>query len=431
MPRCKYTGDVDIAYVTRTVSTIRFRSVRLAKIQSNISQTHRSLWMERIVEQQQIERSNRVIRMHDNTISIHRFSREGQQSQEEWHRLYGKCSGNEIYHIILGDSRFFGEYEGKSFTYASFHSHRKYDRLPLNVTVHTSKSHRRLNIEFRFCIFLPRRRYGVALVGVRPAELPEFYEETILLNPGPRHIMKKDDTCYYMSITKEENSAFVVNQNSSPDQPPKDGKRNHFPYMYHFFVHSYCVSFRSAFIAITIWFHWDRLKYFLCSHWTVHIIAIHTKNIQNAKMSNYPFERSKQTKHKYKQSIESTAQSISNTNKIKKKKQNSYWIQLVLSANNSTSVNLHMAPVPSVCVRVPHSPSLGIGLCTTPMKKQPFDSHCTVLAVRECATRLHASALYLSDRHKTKTKTFSFVVFFLSSYTPAYTFFTMHRYSYR
>ncbi|KAL3285332.1 hypothetical protein HHI36_019441, partial [Cryptolaemus montrouzieri] len=102
---------------------------------------------------------------------------EGQQSQEEWHRLYGRCSGNEIYHIVLGDSRFFGEYEGKSFTYASFHSHRK---------------------------------YGVALVGVRPAELPEFYEDTILLNPGPRHIMKKSDTCYYMSITKEENSSFTV-----------------------------------------------------------------------------------------------------------------------------------------------------------------------------------------------------------------------------
>lgn len=53
------------------------------------------------------------------------------------------------------------------------------------------------------------------MVGVRPAELPEFYEDTILLNPGPRHIMKKDDTCYYMSITKEENSAFVVNQNQN------------------------------------------------------------------------------------------------------------------------------------------------------------------------------------------------------------------------
>ncbi|XP_046866274.1 potassium channel subfamily T member 2 isoform X1 [Drosophila willistoni] len=119
------------------------------------------------------------------TLLLHTSrGQEGQQSPEEWHRLYGKCSGNEIYHIVLGDSRFFGEYEGKSFTYASFHSHRK---------------------------------YGVALVGVRPAELPEFYEDTILLNPGPRHIMKKDDTCYYMSITKEENSAFVVNQNQTAD----------------------------------------------------------------------------------------------------------------------------------------------------------------------------------------------------------------------
>lgn len=67
-------------------------------------------------------------------------------------------------------------------------------------------------------------RYGVALVGVRPAELPEFYEETILLNPGPRHIMKSSDTCYYMSITKEENSAFVVSEKASEPRPsmPKD-----------------------------------------------------------------------------------------------------------------------------------------------------------------------------------------------------------------
>ena len=50
----------------------------------------------------------------------------------------------------------------------------------------------------------------MALVGVRPAELPEFYEDTILLNPGPRHIMKKSDTCYYLSISKEENSAFIL-----------------------------------------------------------------------------------------------------------------------------------------------------------------------------------------------------------------------------
>ncbi|XP_028173586.1 potassium channel subfamily T member 2 isoform X1 [Ostrinia furnacalis] len=126
------------------------------------------------------------------TLLLHTSrGQEGQQSPEEWHRLYGKCSGNEIYHIVLGDSRFFGEYEGKSFTYASFHSHRK---------------------------------YGVALVGVRPAELPEFYEDTILLNPGPRHIMKSSDTCYYMSITKEENSAFVVSEKQTENRPtiPKD-----------------------------------------------------------------------------------------------------------------------------------------------------------------------------------------------------------------
>ena len=61
---------------------------------------------------------------------------------------------------------------------------------------------------------------------MRPAELPEFYEDTILLNPGPRHIMKKDDTCYYMSITKEENSAFVVhqNQNQQLETQQKEGK---------------------------------------------------------------------------------------------------------------------------------------------------------------------------------------------------------------
>ena len=51
--------------------------------------------------------------------------REGQMSSEEWQRVYGRCSGNEIYHIRLCDSKFFGDYEGKSFTYASFHAHRK------------------------------------------------------------------------------------------------------------------------------------------------------------------------------------------------------------------------------------------------------------------------------------------------------------------
>ncbi|KAI6192049.1 Calcium-activated BK potassium channel alpha subunit [Aphelenchoides bicaudatus] len=51
---------------------------------------------------------------------------EGQKSNESWHRTYGFHSGNEIYDIAVKDSRFFGEYVGKTFTYASFHAHRTY-----------------------------------------------------------------------------------------------------------------------------------------------------------------------------------------------------------------------------------------------------------------------------------------------------------------
>ncbi|KAH9496929.1 potassium channel, sub T, member 1 [Bulinus truncatus] len=108
------------------------------------------------------------------TLLLHTSrGQEGQTSHENWQKLYGKCSGNEIYHICLKDSNFFGDYEGKSFTYASFHAHRK---------------------------------YGVSLVGVQ-RDLPG---STIQLNPGPRHIMRKTDICFYMNITKEENSAFIL-----------------------------------------------------------------------------------------------------------------------------------------------------------------------------------------------------------------------------
>ena len=33
---------------------------------------------------------------------------------------------------------------------------------------------------------------------------------TIQLNPGPRHTMKDSDMCFYMNLTKEENSAFIL-----------------------------------------------------------------------------------------------------------------------------------------------------------------------------------------------------------------------------
>ncbi|XP_037340023.2 potassium channel subfamily T member 2 isoform X1 [Pungitius pungitius] len=112
------------------------------------------------------------------TLLVHTSrGREGQQSPEQWQRMYGCCSGNEVYHIRVCDSKFFGEYNGKSFTYASFHAHKK---------------------------------YGVCLIGIKRED-----NKSILLNPGPRHIMAATDTCYYINITKEENSAFIFNQEES------------------------------------------------------------------------------------------------------------------------------------------------------------------------------------------------------------------------
>ncbi|KAK1153820.1 potassium channel subfamily T member 2-like [Acipenser oxyrinchus oxyrinchus] len=110
------------------------------------------------------------------TLLIHtsRGQEGGAGSAERWQRSYGRCSANEIYHIQLEESKFFGEYQGKSFTYASFHAHKK---------------------------------YGVCLIGVRRVD-----NANILLNPGPCHIMSGSDTCFYINISKEENSAFIFNQ---------------------------------------------------------------------------------------------------------------------------------------------------------------------------------------------------------------------------
>lgn len=67
--------------------------------------------------------------------------REGQESPEQWQRMYGRCSGNEVYHIRMGDSKFFREYEGKSFTYAAFHAHKKYVGLRVAYRVGACCSH--------------------------------------------------------------------------------------------------------------------------------------------------------------------------------------------------------------------------------------------------------------------------------------------------
>ncbi|GCC31209.1 hypothetical protein chiPu_0009666 [Chiloscyllium punctatum] len=104
-------------------------------------------------------------------------TRDGHQSHEQWQKVYGKCSGNEVYHIKMEESTFFTEFEGKSFTYTSFHAHKK---------------------------------YGACLIGVKREE-----NKNILLNPGPRYIMSSTDICFYINITKEENSAFIKQNEQS------------------------------------------------------------------------------------------------------------------------------------------------------------------------------------------------------------------------
>ncbi|KAG1969222.1 potassium channel subfamily T member 2 [Pimephales promelas] len=110
---------------------------------------------------------------------------EGQHSPQDWHRVYGKCSGNEVYSIVLKESVFFSEYEGKSFPYASFNAY---------------------------------NTYGICLIGVCPEDTT-----SILLNPGPQHIMKALDVCFYISLNKEEESCFKTQascKNSLKTQPP-------------------------------------------------------------------------------------------------------------------------------------------------------------------------------------------------------------------
>ncbi|XP_036117098.1 potassium channel subfamily T member 1 isoform X5 [Molossus molossus] len=55
-----------------------------------------------------------------------------------------------------------------------------------------------------------RGQYGVCLIGLKRED-----NKSILLNPGPRHTLAASDTCFYINITKEENSAFTFKQEES------------------------------------------------------------------------------------------------------------------------------------------------------------------------------------------------------------------------
>lgn len=57
----------------------------------------------------------------------------------------------------------------------------------------------------------------MCLIGVRRLDT-----SNILLNPGPCHIMSASDTCFYINISKEENSAFVRDHREPMRGPGSD-----------------------------------------------------------------------------------------------------------------------------------------------------------------------------------------------------------------
>ncbi|XP_064596811.1 LOW QUALITY PROTEIN: potassium channel subfamily T member 2-like [Liolophura sinensis] len=99
---------------------------------------------------------------------------EGQGAAEKWQQIYGRHSGNEIYHIQLSNSIFFRQYKGWLFTEAAVDSH---------------------------------QRFGVSLVGV---EDRRSVDPRLLLNPGSSYILKDSDICFYLSVTEEEYSKIVT-----------------------------------------------------------------------------------------------------------------------------------------------------------------------------------------------------------------------------
>ncbi|XP_063720969.1 potassium channel subfamily T member 1-like [Symsagittifera roscoffensis] len=96
--------------------------------------------------------------------------RDVSKASQEWERLFGRSTAQEIYDKRVDCSKFFHEFVGSSFTHAAMVSHRK---------------------------------YGCMLIGVRPAG------KKIVLNPGPKYILTAEDTCYFFNITGEEETKII------------------------------------------------------------------------------------------------------------------------------------------------------------------------------------------------------------------------------
>ncbi|XP_062581347.1 potassium channel subfamily T member 2-like isoform X2 [Saccostrea cucullata] len=127
------------------------------------------------------------------TLLLHTTNRElGQVGVQSWQHVYGRHSGNEVYHIQLSKSVFFQKYEGQSFTNASADAH---------------------------------KRFGVCLIGVLDITNDE---PRLQLNPGSSHKLKLSDYCFYIGEFKEEFSKIksenILEKNPSEKAPTSNKK---------------------------------------------------------------------------------------------------------------------------------------------------------------------------------------------------------------
>ncbi|XP_076456337.1 potassium channel subfamily T member 2-like [Babylonia areolata] len=118
------------------------------------------------------------------TLILHTSrGKEGQWAEEPWQQVYGRHSGNEIYHIQLSRSVFFHKFEGMPFVQASAEVHEK---------------------------------LGVCLLAVLDSTNNQL---CLKLNPGPDYILKGSDYCFYMSLTKEEYTRITMPLSNQPASP--------------------------------------------------------------------------------------------------------------------------------------------------------------------------------------------------------------------
>ncbi|GAB1600252.1 potassium channel subfamily T member 1 [Argonauta hians] len=123
------------------------------------------------------------------TLMLHTYEGDiGKDAPERWQKLYGRHSGNELFHISLENSLFFSHYIGKSFTEASTEAH---------------------------------KRFGVCLLAVENTLKPDSH---IQLNPGPKYILKPTDICYYLSVTQEQ---YAKIKHGSLGQQQSNGHRRY------------------------------------------------------------------------------------------------------------------------------------------------------------------------------------------------------------